>query len=50
MPAGLDVPSDVALTRPATSVAAGGRLLDESKDGWRVTDPEGNELVIVGSS
>ncbi|MHA7140692.1 VOC family protein [Arthrobacter sp. Sr33] len=46
----LDVPPDLAQTRLATSVAAGGRLLDESEDHWRVADPEGNELVIVSSS
>jgi hypothetical protein len=44
----LAVPSDLARTRLATTVAAGGRLLDESQDRWRVADPEGNELVIVG--
>jgi hypothetical protein len=44
----LAVPSDLAQSRLATTVAAGGRLLDESKDRWRVADPEGNELVIVG--
>ena len=43
----LAVPSDLALTRLATTVAAGGRLLDESGDRRRVADPEGNELVIV---
>ena len=43
----LDVPSDLAQTRLATTVAAGGRLLDESEGRWRVADPEGNELVIV---
>ncbi|MFZ1489578.1 MAG: VOC family protein [Ilumatobacteraceae bacterium] len=46
----LAVPSDLAQTRLATIVAAGGRLLDESEDRWRVTDPEGNELVIVGGA
>ena len=45
----LAVPRDVAQTRLATTVAAGGRLLDESEDRWRVADPEGNELVIVGA-
>jgi hypothetical protein len=45
----LAVPSDVAPARLATTVAAGGRLLDESEGRWRVTDPEGNELVIVGA-
>ena len=43
----LAVPSDLAQTRLATIVAAGGRLLDESKERWRVADPEGNEIVIV---
>lgn len=43
----LAVPPDLAQTRLATALAAGGRLLDESKNRWRVADPEGNELVIV---
>jgi len=43
----LAVPSDLAQARVATAVAAGGRLLDESEDRWRVADPEGNELVIA---
>ncbi|HSE71109.1 MAG TPA: VOC family protein [Nocardioidaceae bacterium] len=43
----LAVPSDLVQTRLATTVAAGGRLLDESEDRWRVADPEGNEMVIV---
>ncbi len=43
----LAVPSDLAQTRLATTLAAGGRLLDESEDRWRVADPEGNEIVIV---
>jgi Glyoxalase-like domain len=43
----LEVPSTFAHTRLATAVAAGGRLLDESEDRWRVADPEGNEMVIV---
>jgi hypothetical protein len=43
----LAVPSEVAQARLATAVAAGGRLLDESEDRWRVADPEGNEMVIV---
>ena len=43
----LAVPSDLAPTRLATAVAAGGRLLDESEDRWLIADPEGNELVIV---
>jgi hypothetical protein len=43
----LAVPSDRAQTRLATTIAAGGRLLDESADRWRIADPEGNEIVIV---
>ena len=46
----LAVPSDLAQTRLATTVAAGGRLLDESEDRWRVADPEGNEIVIVSGA
>jgi hypothetical protein len=46
----LAVPSDVARTRLAVTVAAGGRLLDESEDRWRVADPEGNEIVIVSGA
>jgi hypothetical protein len=46
----LAVPSDLAKTRLATAVAAGGRLLDESEDRWRVADPEGNEIVIVSGA
>lgn len=46
----LAVPSDLAQARLATIVAAGGRLLDESEDRWRVADPEGNELVIVSGA
>jgi len=46
----LAVPWDLAQTRLATTVAAGGRLLDESEDRWVVADPEGNELVIVSST
>ena len=42
----LAVPSDLAQTRLAATVAAGGRLLDESEDRWRVADPEGNEIVV----
>jgi hypothetical protein len=43
----LAVPSDVARTRLAATVTAGGRLLHESEGRWRVADPEGNELLIV---
>ena len=46
----LAVPADLAHRRLATIVAAGGRLLDESEGRWRVADPEGNELVIVGGT
>ncbi len=46
----LAVPSDLAQARLATTVAAGGRVLDESEDRWRVADPEGNELVIVSAA
>ncbi len=45
----LAVPSDLALQRLATALAAGGELLDESPGRWRVADPEGNELVITGT-
>ena len=46
----LAVPADLAQERLDTVVAAGGRLLDESGGRWRVADPEGNELVIVGGA
>jgi hypothetical protein len=46
----LAVPSDLAPTRLATILAAGGRLLDESEDRRRVADPEGNEVVIVSEA
>jgi hypothetical protein len=46
----LAVPSDLAQTRLATAIAAGGRLLEELEDRWRVADPEGNELVIVSGA
>ena len=45
----LAVPSGVAQARLAVIVAAGGHLVDESEDRWRVADPEGNEMVIVSS-
>jgi hypothetical protein len=45
----LVVASDLAQARLATMIEAGGRLLEESEDRWRVADPEGNELVIVGA-
>jgi hypothetical protein len=43
----LAVPPEVAPARLATSLAAGGRVLDESGGRWRVADPEGNEVVFV---
>jgi hypothetical protein len=46
----LAVPADLAQTRLATAVAAGGRLLDEGENRWRVADPEGNEMVIVSGA
>lgn len=46
----LSVPSDVAPTRIATAVDAGGQLLEESDSRWRIADPEGNELVIVSGT
>ncbi len=46
----LAVPSDLAQARIASAVAAGGRVLDESADRWRIADPEGNELVIVSGA
>ncbi len=46
----LAVPSDLARTRLATALAAGGRVLDESEDRRRVADPEGNELVLVSGT
>ncbi|MFS0702923.1 VOC family protein [Cellulomonas sp. 179-A 9B4 NHS] len=44
----LAVPPDAAPGRVATAVAAGGRVLDAADSRWRVADPEGNELVVVG--
>lgn len=46
----LAVPSDLARAHVAGAVAAGGRLLDEADGRWRIADPEGNELVIVGGA
>ncbi len=46
----LAVPPEFAQTRLATMVAAGGQLLDEWENRWRVADPEGNELVIVSGA
>ncbi len=46
----LAVPPELAQTRLATTVAAGGQLLAESEDRWRVADPEGNEMIIVSKA
>lgn len=46
----LAVPFDLVQTRLATIIAAGGKLLGESATRWRVADPEGNELMIVGGT
>ena len=43
----LAVPADRARSRVDRAVAAGGRLLEDSTDRQRVTDPEGNEVVVV---
>lgn len=43
----LAVPSDHAQARLATTLAAGGRIVGESENRWRVADPEGNEVVII---
>jgi hypothetical protein len=45
----LAVPPDAGPARVATAVAAGGRLLDEATNTRRIADPEGNELVILGT-
>lgn len=42
----LAVPADLARTRLAAILAAGGRLLDEADGRWSFADPEGNELVL----
>jgi hypothetical protein len=46
----LTVPSDLSQTRLAAIVTAGGRLLDESADRWRIADPEGNEWTTVSGT
>ncbi len=46
----LAVPSDLVQARLATTLAAGGRLLEQSERRWRVADPEGNEIVIVSGA
>lgn len=46
----LFVPDDQAQARIDTALAAGGRVVhhDEAAKRWTLTDPEGNELEIVG--
>ncbi len=44
----LTVPADDVPGRLATAVAAGGRVLDGDEPVWRIADPEGNELLIIG--
>ncbi len=46
----LAVPSDQAMARRDAMVAAGGRLVDEATDRWRLADPEGNELDLVSGA
>ncbi|MDI1463228.1 VOC family protein [Catellatospora sp. KI3] len=46
----LAVPSDLAQTRLAAALAAGGRLRGESENRWLITDPEGNELALVSGA
>lgn len=46
----LAVPAELAPSRVAAAVDAGGRLLDEADGRARVADPEGNELVVVASA
>ena len=43
----LAVPSDQAMGRVQTAIDAGGRLLTEASERWRIADPEGNELEIA---
>lgn len=42
----LAVPADVAVSRLADVMAAGGRLLEGSPNRWLLADPEGNELTL----
>lgn len=44
----LALPADAVQPRLATTLASGGRLLDDSAGRARVADPEGNELLLVG--
>ncbi|HMO11568.1 MAG TPA: VOC family protein [Actinotalea sp.] len=46
----LAVPGGVAPSRGQAIVAPGGSLLDRSGDRWHLTDPEGNELAVVGGA
>jgi 4a-hydroxytetrahydrobiopterin dehydratase len=43
------VPNDVAETRVAAALAAGGRLVDDSHspDWWTLADAEGNEVDVA---
>lgn len=45
----LSVPEDVAATRLAAILAAGGQVVGEAPGRWRIADPEGNELVLTSS-
>ncbi|WP_392424208.1 VOC family protein [Barrientosiimonas humi] len=44
------LPSDVAARRVDETQTAGGRLLESSQGRWRLSDPEGNELVVRADS
>ena len=46
----LALPSDVAARRVDETQTAGGRLLESSQGRWRLSDPEGNELVVRADS
>ncbi|MGZ4807095.1 MAG: VOC family protein [Ilumatobacteraceae bacterium] len=43
------VPNDVAESRVAAALAAGGRLVSDSHapDWWTLADPEGNEVDVA---
>ncbi|HEV7655748.1 MAG TPA: VOC family protein [Mycobacteriales bacterium] len=40
------LPADQLRARADTAVAAGGRILDQSPDRYRIADPEDNELDL----
>lgn len=44
----LNVPEDQFQHRIATALAAGGKVVDATADRTRLSDPEGNELDLVG--